>query len=57
MMAPDPPICGRGENNNQLATGASKAGSSWQESIKEHMTMTAGNNKQQDSAADDEGNN
>jgi hypothetical protein len=32
-----------------------KAGSGWKESIDNHMTMTVGNNKQQEQAANDEG--
>jgi hypothetical protein len=32
-------------------------GSGWQESIEDHMTMTAGNDKRQERAADDEGSN
>ncbi len=30
-------------------------GSGWQESIEDHTTMTAGDNKQQEHAVDDEG--
>jgi hypothetical protein len=45
------------KNNNQLATGASKAGGGWQESVKDHTTMTVGNEEQQEHVADDEGNN
>jgi hypothetical protein len=44
-------------NNNQLATGASKAGGGWQESVDDHMATTAGDNKPQERAVDDEGNN
>jgi hypothetical protein len=44
-------------DNNQLATGASKAGSGRQESIDDHTAMTAGNDKQQEHAADDDGSN
>jgi hypothetical protein len=43
--------------NNQLATGLSKVGNSWQESINNHTTTMAGSNKQQECAADDEGSN
>ncbi len=35
----------------------SKAGSGWQESIDNHMSTTTGKDKQQEHAADDEGNN
>ncbi len=45
------------KNNNQLATGASKAGGGWQESIDDYTTTTAGKYEQQEHAADDEGNN
>jgi hypothetical protein len=41
-------------DNNQLATGASKAGSGWQESINDRRTTTVGNNEQQEHAADDD---
>jgi hypothetical protein len=51
-MAPDPPVCRRSKINNQQATGASKVGSGWQESITDHRTTTAGDNKQCDHAAD-----
>ncbi len=36
------------KSNNQLATGASKAGGGWQESIDNHRAMTAGDDKQQE---------
>ncbi len=36
--------------------GASKAGGGWQQSIDNHMIMTAGNDKGQEGAVDDEGN-
>ena len=39
-----PPSCFGQKNNNQLATGAAKAGSGRQESIENHMVMTTGNN-------------
>jgi hypothetical protein len=52
-----PPSAGEVKNNNQLATGESKAGSGWQESVDNHMTMMASNDKQQEHAADDEGSN
>jgi hypothetical protein len=41
--------------NNQLATGASKAGSGWQETINDPTTTTAGKDKQQERAVYDEG--
>jgi hypothetical protein len=44
-------------DNNQLATEASKAGGVWQESIDDHLTMTAGNDKGREHAADDDGSN
>jgi hypothetical protein len=40
------------KNNNQLATGASKASSGWQESVNNHMTMMVGDDKQQERAMD-----
>jgi hypothetical protein len=53
MMAPDPPPPGGGvKNNNQLATGASKVGSGWQEIINNHTTRTVGNDKQCEHVAD-----
>jgi hypothetical protein len=56
-MAPDPSSStGEVKSNNQLATGASKAGSGWQESIDNHMTMMAGNGKQQERTCNDQGN-
>jgi hypothetical protein len=46
MMAPDPPpSAGEVKSNNQLATGASKAGGGWQESVNNHTAMTAGDGK------------
>jgi hypothetical protein len=35
--------------------GASKVGNGWQESVADHRTTTAGDNKQQERVADDEG--
>jgi hypothetical protein len=35
--------------------GASKVGGGWQESVNDHTTTTAGNNKGQEHVADDEG--
>jgi hypothetical protein len=32
-------------NNNQLAMGASKAGSGWKESINNHLITTPGNDE------------
>ncbi len=47
MMALDPPTTvGEVKNNNQLATGASKAGSGWQESVNDHTITAVANNKQ-----------
>ncbi len=43
--------------NNQLATGASKAGGGWPESVDDHSTMTAGKDEQQEHAADYDGSN
>jgi hypothetical protein len=40
-----PPSTGGVKDNNQLATGASKAGGGWQESINNHTTTTAGTNE------------
>jgi hypothetical protein len=40
--------------NNQLATGASKIGGGWQESINNHTTTVAGDDKQQERAAVDD---
>ncbi len=40
---------------NQLVMGASKAGGGWQESVDDHLTMTAGNDKQLELVADDDG--
>ncbi len=55
-MAQDPPLsAGEVKNNNQLAMGASKAGSGWQESIDNHTTTMAGDNKWWEYATDDEG--
>jgi hypothetical protein len=45
MMAPDPPSTVEVKHNNQLATGASKAGGGWRESVKDHTTTTAGDNE------------
>ncbi len=57
-MAPDPPLfVGEVKNNNQLAMGASRVGSGWQESIGNHMTMRAGDKEQQEHVANDEGSN
>ncbi len=51
-----PPLFAKGvKNNNQLATGASKAGSGWQESANNHTTMTEGDYEQQEHTADDVG--
>ncbi len=36
------------KSNNQLATGASKAGGGWQESVDNHTAMTVGDDKQQE---------
>jgi hypothetical protein len=45
-MVPDPPpTTGEMKNNNQLATGSSKAGSGWPESVDDHTTTTVGNDK------------
>jgi hypothetical protein len=38
-------------------TGASKVGGGWQESIDDHTTTTAGNDKRRERAVDDEGSN
>ncbi len=48
---------GEVKNNNQLATGVSKVGGGWQESIDNHTSMTAGNDKQCNPATDFEGSN
>jgi hypothetical protein len=57
-MAPDPPLPAREvKSNNQLATRASKAGGGWQERVNDHMTTTAGDDKQQEHVCNDEGNN
>ncbi len=57
-MAPSPPpSAGEVKNNNELATGALKVGGGWQESIGDHTTMMAGNDKQPERAADVEGSN
>ncbi len=46
MTAPDPhQSVGEVKNNNQLETGASKVGNGCQDSVEDHMTMAAGNNK------------
>ncbi len=45
---------GEVENNNKLATGASKVGGGWQESVNDHITTMAGDNKRE-RAADVEG--
>jgi hypothetical protein len=37
--------------------GASTVGSGWQESVNDHTTMTADDDKRQEHAADDEGSN
>ncbi len=53
--APRPPfVHGRGEKQ-QLATGASKAGEGRQERVDNYMTMSAGDDKRQECAADYEG--
>jgi hypothetical protein len=58
MMVPDPPpSAGEVTSNNQLAMGASKAGGGWQENVDDHMATTAGKDKQQEHARNDEGNN
>jgi hypothetical protein len=46
-------------NNNQPATGLTKAGGGWRESINQgdRMTTMVGNNKQQECVADDDGSN
>ncbi len=55
---PRPPLSmGEVKNNNQLATGASKAGSGWQESIDNHTTTVTGNEEQRGHMAYDEGSN
>ena len=57
-MAPDPSLStGEVKNNNQLAMGAPKAGSGWQESVKGHANTTAGNDEQQEHVQDNEGSN
>jgi hypothetical protein len=43
------------KNKKQLATGTSKAGGGWQESVDDHTTTMVGNDKQRECAADDEG--
>jgi hypothetical protein len=46
MMAQDPPpSTGEVKNNNQLAMGASKVSGGWQESINNHTTVMAGDDK------------
>jgi hypothetical protein len=46
MAPPDPPpSVGEVKNNNQLATGASKVGNGWQESIVDHRTTKVGDNE------------
>jgi hypothetical protein len=45
----------RGENNNQHARGASKAGDHWQEIVNNHTTMIASDNKWKEGVADNEG--
>ena len=39
-----PPSCFGQKTNNQLATGAAKAGNGRQESVENHMVMRTGNN-------------
>jgi hypothetical protein len=57
-MAPDPPLsAGEVKSNNQLAVGMPKAGSGWQESVNNHTATMVGDNKQQEHALDDVGNN
>jgi hypothetical protein len=43
-VADAPPSCFGQKNNNQLATGAAKAGSGRQESVENHMVMMMGKN-------------
>ncbi len=53
----NPLSTGELKTNNQLAMGASNGGSVWKESVDNHTTTMAGNNKKWEGAADDEGSN
>jgi hypothetical protein len=51
----DPLILEASDNHdNQPATGATKAGSGWQESVDNHTTTMVGNNERQEHVTDDE---
>jgi hypothetical protein len=62
-MCPPPPLVdplsleALDNDNNQLATGVSKAGGGWKESIDDHSTTMAGADKQQERVVDNDGSN